>query len=272
MARKKTKTISCNTAVNSNSVKEHTKTNNKVESKPETVISDSSLQANLAHITNKVSVYEDGPLKDIAQLLIASLKLNHELELKLQDNKKEIKHLEAKSNSLEKRMCRLECEKVKNSIIIKDVPLHKSTEKDKSESAVQTRETVDHIFKKLEVNVEGCYEAIRFSKSKTNSETAEKDPIVQVRFWTEEGKHLFFQELGKRKAKSKDSIIQKIKLSDEIPNCLKSEFSSLSKKAFELRKGETGTKTRINFDWNRGSIRLLVKKAGEEEFSELKSN
>lgn len=178
-----------------------------METKPETVISDSSLQAYLAHITNKVSECEDGPLKDIAQLLIACLKRNQERDLKLQNSKKEIKHLEAKSNSLEKRLSRLECEKVKNNIIIKDVPLNKSTEKDKSETTVQTRETVDHILKKLEVNVEGCYEAIRFSNNKTNSETAEKDPIVQVRFWTEEGKRLFFQELGKRKAKSKDSII-----------------------------------------------------------------
>ena len=202
--------------------------------------------------------------EDLLSVLLDQRAKLDELTAKLEEKTKKIEQLEVINQKLETRLTKLECEGVKNNIILKDIPV-KTTNKEGKESATETRTIVEQVLKSLEVQVEGCYEAIRFSKSVN----PEKPAPILVKFWTAEGKRLFYQQLGKKKPKTKSDIVKSLKVNDQVPESLTDSFKELNKQAYEFRKSNVGAKTSVRLSWKEGKFILLAKKATETKFQQL---
>ena len=161
---------------------------------------------------------------------------------------------------------KLECEAVKNNIILRNIKLHTNS-KDNKESVVQTREIVNNIFENLGIDLElnGCFEAIRFGKSKFS----DKDPLIKIKFWTVEGKRLFFKHLAKKNNSSKNQYVKILTASDEVPESLIKEYRQLDVRAYKIRQEHKGTKTKININWKAATIALLVKEDEDLEYRQI---
>ena len=87
------------------------------------------------------------------------------------------------SNHANSEVTRLACESVANNIILKGIKLHRRTNNSRNETIEETREIIDKLHSDLGVEVEGCFESIRYGISTQN-----KEPVIVVKYWTAEGK------------------------------------------------------------------------------------
>ena len=149
---------------------------------------ETSLEARVTNIETKIAE-KDTKIEDL-EARVLKLELTRE-------NHEETENSTVPQEAIKK----LDCARVKNNILLRNVKLNSNT-KDGKETVNQTREIVDEIFSdlNLEEDLNGCFEATRFT-SKRNSE---KEPIVQIKFWTAEGKRLFFKNLAKKKQTSRN--------------------------------------------------------------------
>ena len=209
----------------------------------------------------------DNVLETLSRLQITVDKL----QITVEEQSRKIQEIEAKNEKLEKKLTRLEIAKVKNNIFLKDIPC--KADKDGKETFKDTRETVDGILGNLGVleQINGCYEAVRLPiRKKSNSTKSNiQTPPIHIKFWTYEGKRLFYENLCKKKHKSKCKNVKVLKVSDEIPESLHQQYKELDKMAYDYRKTNIGSKTSIRLNWKDGCFKLWGKKATEANFHTL---
>ena len=84
--------------------------------------------------------------EDLLSVLLDQRAKLDELTAKLEEKTKKIEQLEITNQKLETRLTKLECDGVKNNIILKDIPV-KTTNKEGKESATETRTIVEQVLK-----------------------------------------------------------------------------------------------------------------------------
>ena len=230
-----------------------------------------NIMVTLLRLQNQFSVLESDLANKVKRLEAKAIGQ----ELKIEELEQRIQTLEtsktSESNGIadtntslacELAVKKIELENVKNNIVLRGVGFHKALKPGDKEGAIQTRQVVDDIFKYLEINVEGCYEATRLVARKDIDTSA---PII-VKFWTQEGKRIFYRQLAKKKPGTKSELIKNLKISDEIPNFLFSDYRRAEASAYNFRKQNQGGKTKTRINYKTCSIILLVKKAEDLEF------
>lgn len=85
-----------------------------------------------------------------------------------------------------------ECESVKNNVIFRDIPIHPEAKEQEPETTPQTRELVNKLFRKLDINVEGCFEAKQFNK---NPKAKSTPAPINIKFWIHMVKECFSSNL-----------------------------------------------------------------------------
>ena len=200
-------------------------------------------------------------VEDNKQIIVA---LNAQVELQ---NKK-IEALEKSNSVLEKKLMSADCERVKNNIILKDIP-NQAKNKDQPETYEETRKVIDQVLVSIEAkaDIQEGYEARRILPPKNSK--SDKPPPIAIHFWTAECKRIFFRQLAKKKPKTRNDLVKKVKVSDEIPKCLQEDYKRLNKEAYEFRKSNPGAKTAIRMVAKDARVILLAKKATDTQFQSI---
>jgi hypothetical protein len=146
-----------------------------------------------------------------------------------------LKHEVAQLRKANEGFLRQEVEQKKKCILIKGLA-SKSTEKYETRS--ETKETLDEMFNYFSLSpILEDYQRLGELKKDESENT-----LIRVKFATMDGKNELFQKF---KEMGRDSELSKISLITDYPQFQLQEVKRLSNIAYDIRKHQKGTKTRI---------------------------
>lgn len=183
---------------------------------------------------------------------------NIETQLSLLNGR--IKEQEADLEKATKDQRLTDCDRVKTHVILKGIPMHK-TSKGTSESFLNSRKQVRDFLDKIGADSEQTpiVDAIRFTPPKTGP-NREKLPLIRVIFATPRAKAHMYKKLV-----SNPEAAPEVSVQDAVPRCFTALKKTLDTEAYTLRKDEPTLKTRI-ICYN-GEMYLGIKKKGEQKFT-----
>ena len=182
--------------------------------------------------------------------------------------KARVKTLEGQINKHEENHKRNEMDRIKNSVIIKNLPYHKDA-KDGHETRKQTQEVITKLLATMEAGTEvGVTDSLRFGQ---NADHADKPGLVRLTVSTSKQKAKIYEALTKASKKSSyKKTYAKISVNDEIPAYLRQKQIKLEKQAYEIRKKDKTMRTRVFLKGT--DIVLKIKGKTDNYFREWESS
>jgi hypothetical protein len=195
---------------------------------------------------------------------ISTLAQNQELcfslvektELNMDLVKKDVHFLATNAAEADKRMYHLEMEKVRNNVILKNLPY--KDEKNKEETPAQAKEAVEDFLKKLKLDGKVKVTSARRFPAMKN---AKGPAMVKATLGAGGQKALIFKNLQRL---GKDS---NIRVDNEYPVAMKQVFKKAEETAFEIRKN-SGRKTKTKLIPKDGAVILMTMGQDEKEYKQ----
>ena len=205
---------------------------------------------------------KEADLQEVVQVMVGFMAVSREKD-------RHIKELELKVHQLEKKIVRLETQQSKPDILAaKRGILIRGFEEATGEDTDE-----DNLKKMLSKGLEipdDVVESVKrvplsnIMREKLKSEKKKETRPLLVRFKSTQGKFLLFKNIHKLGNVPNGNSL---KVSNDIPYCLKNKNAALEAEGRKIRHEEKGLKTRVVFEGM--DIKLQVRKPGEKVWNDV---
>jgi len=190
------------------------------------------------------------------------------LEKKISQQINRIADLEKETKIINRRLNKNEIDEAKRGVVLSGVNMHGN---DGREDKTALQQLVQDLCSVMNVDIKMVENVQRLPASRAALDKAKErgqpvSPPIRIRFNTPGEKYHFLSNLKELKAMKE---AKNMKFSQEIPNCLKSEWLSLEQKAYQFRQQQPKSKTRLS--WRGDELTLEGKRSGDKVYSKIES-
>lgn len=219
-----------------------------------------SLEELIEHFQAKVDLKEEIDssygFSSIFSMLVDICSNKKEQEDKISSLEKQVDKLQENVTFLENSITSMEIEASSAKIIIRGAPLHKEA-KDGREYPAHSLKVIGEILE----DTKTAEDVTVVQAKRIYYKEANKLPSLSVQFLSKQDVVTFMRSLRELK---KSTAYKAIRVSREVPHCLRESQKVLENQAWEIRKNSPGTKTLIIT--RALDLQLLVKEVGKKDY------